>query len=518
MAYLGDLFGGWFAAPANAQEAPSLNTITGRMQQIERRLNDLNSRAGRMTTPEWEETQRLQSEFIDLGRQKRDAEIAARFRPPQQPATVEDAVHGTQPGAPLGFAQPPRPTQDLGTPTVLQAESQPAVPAASPSQPPAATATPIDPAEIGRAATNLPPSLARAVSRAGAVMNADPFNAAGVQGAPGAMSGPAVAPPEPAAQPPAAPGLPTGEGGFGGIIGSQGDLAGINTHPTYPPMTMPPASILGGAPDWRKIMGGSSDPWANPTSAYAAPPSAPPAWNSGAKAVTAPDVMPGAAPMQSALAPPLPPPADVPSRPLPESVPMSAEAERRALGFPGLSKPAAASPTASPEKTAPSGSLLDRIGKGFSNLGDFINAHPLTLMALGAGMANSQNWGQAIHGGLSAAVPAMQADQKTQIQLQSISQTYKALVARGIPAQDALAAVYNPDVMKAVVSKYFEGQIPKWGVVYKDKFGQEHYGFIDSNKEQVTMANTPHVKSFEEALRLQPGTQFVDPSGTLRVR
>lgn len=143
---------------------------------------------------------------------------------------------------------------------------------------------------------------------------------------------------------------------------------------------------------------------------------------------------------------------------------------------------APASPQQSaPNATAPQGSLLDKIG---STLGDVASNHGLTLMALGAGLSGAQSLGQGLSRGFAAAIPAAQAEQMQNLRIQSIAQSYRALVGAGVPPQEALAAVYNPDIMKAVSSKYIEPKT-QFGEIGTDEFGQKKYGFFNPATGQV---------------------------------
>jgi hypothetical protein len=184
--------------------------------------------------------------------------------------------------------------------------------------------------------------------------------------------------------------------------------------------------------------------------------------------------------------------------------------------------------------------------KFLSGLSDSLASHPLMLMALGAGFAGAPSLGTGMSRAFSGATSAAAADQKQQIQLQGISNTYKALVARGVPAHEALAAVYNPDVMKAVAAKYFEAKPLTWneGIgsdPYTGEIKAVHPGkiekvvdpngiersvvriggrvlAIDPNKLEVLGEQPKQVTSMEEALSLPKGTRFTDPFGKVRVR
>jgi hypothetical protein len=106
-----------------------------------------------------------------------------------------------------------------------------------------------------------------------------------------------------------------------------------------------------------------------------------------------------------------------------------------------LSAPDAAS-AAPAQPAGTSGS----IGQGLAN---GINNHALTLMALGAGIAQG-----GVGRGLEAATTAAQSERSLQAQQFNFLQTYQALTDAGVPAEEARAAVTNPSLMRAVAVKY----------------------------------------------------------------
>ena len=98
-------------------------------------------------------------------------------------------------------------------------------------------------------------------------------------------------------------------------------------------------------------------------------------------------------------------------------------------------------PTASPDDQppVPDTSLLGRINTALSGMGDYINTHPTTLMALGGGLAGAPSWGTGISRGLTAAASALNVDFQRQMQANGIRQTYQTLVAKGVPAERGAA-------------------------------------------------------------------------------
>lgn len=106
--------------------------------------------------------------------------------------------------------------------------------------------------------------------------------------------------------------------------------------------------------------------------------------------------------------------------------------------------------TAAPEEPTGFGSLVPKIG-------DFLKNNSNTLLALGAGFAGAPNIGQGISRAAAAAIPASARDISQRTQLQTQSSTYRALVEAGVPKQQAIAAVGNPEMAKALIAQYVTG-------------------------------------------------------------
>jgi hypothetical protein len=81
----------------------------------------------------------------------------------------------------------------------------------------------------------------------------------------------------------------------------------------------------------------------------------------------------------------------------------------------------------------------------------FAASNPLTLLALGAGIAKG---GVA---GMGAALPAAQLDQKERKQEAAQAATYAALRAAGMPHGVAAASALRPELLKAIAPEYFSG-------------------------------------------------------------
>jgi hypothetical protein len=84
-----------------------------------------------------------------------------------------------------------------------------------------------------------------------------------------------------------------------------------------------------------------------------------------------------------------------------------------------------------------------------------INNHALTLMALGAGIAQG-----GVGKGLSLAESAAQAERNLMAQQVNLRQSYDALTGAGVPNDEALAAVVNPSLMHALAVKYLGPKAP----------------------------------------------------------
>jgi hypothetical protein len=81
----------------------------------------------------------------------------------------------------------------------------------------------------------------------------------------------------------------------------------------------------------------------------------------------------------------------------------------------------------------------------------FAASNPLTLLALGAGIAKG---GIA---GMGAALPAARLDQRERKQEAAQAATYAALRAAGMPHGVAAASALRPELLKAIAPEYFSG-------------------------------------------------------------
>jgi hypothetical protein len=103
--------------------------------------------------------------------------------------------------------------------------------------------------------------------------------------------------------------------------------------------------------------------------------------------------------------------------------------------------------------------VLGGLGPSINNgLANGINNHALTLMALGAGIAQG-----GVGKGLAAGAAAAQAERNLQAQQVNFKHTYDALTGAGVPADEALAAVLNPSLMRTLAVKYLGPKSPPKG-------------------------------------------------------
>lgn len=155
----------------------------------------------------------------------------------------------------------------------------------------------------------------------------------------------------------------------------------------------------------------------------------------------------------------------------------------------------AAPPAADQQPAAGGGLGMDGI------LGKIFNpANAPMLLALGGGLSGAPSLGTGIRRGASAAAPQAALLRKEQTTEISKAETYRALVARGIPPQEALAAVRSPELMKALVAKHFE-----------TKPAQVVNGRLVREKPDGTVELLADYSKEEDQPRLSAGYQWKDP-------
>jgi len=141
--------------------------------------------------------------------------------------------------------------------------------------------------------------------------------------------------------------------------------------------------------------------------------------------------------------------------PMPTAAPSSLSPAHRFVGLASPSSGSLMPAKAASSATGPSTSnFTPRNGIG-GTLAQGLNNHALTLMALGAGIAQG-----GLGRGLSLAQSAAEAERNLMAQQVNFRQTYEALTGAGVPNDEALAAVVNPNLMHALAVKYLGAKTP----------------------------------------------------------
>jgi hypothetical protein len=138
---------------------------------------------------------------------------------------------------------------------------------------------------------------------------------------------------------------------------------------------------------------------------------------------------------------------------------------------------------------------LGSLGQGVANR---INNHALTLMALGAGVAQG-----GVGKGLDAATAAAQAERNLQAQQVNFKQAYNALTGAGVPAEEALAAVVNPTLMRALAVKYLGPKSP----------GNVSSAPAPTSSGRPMPPSVPHGSAFSPATWKAPDGSLFDEAG-----
>lgn len=193
---------------------------------------------------------------------------------------------------------------------------------------------------------------------------------------------------------------------------------------------------------------------------------------------------PAPTPAPMSLAPPVPAPTqEMSARPAMPGAP---------LPIAPAGAPAVAAPV--PEAGAP---FMDGL-KGL--LGKIIDPDKAsTYMALGSGFSGAPSFGTGMSRASAAAVPAMAADRANAIKQGGIGASYRALVSRGVPPAEALAAVYNPDIMKATAAKYFETKPLVPHKIGTDMMGNDIMGSFNPNTGKYYDAANREIKAEGDA-------------------
>jgi hypothetical protein len=106
-------------------------------------------------------------------------------------------------------------------------------------------------------------------------------------------------------------------------------------------------------------------------------------------------------------------------------------------------------PSASAPPTGGIGGIAGMVQNLTNGIVGGINNHPLSLLSLGAGIAQG-----GVGRGLTLATAAAQAERNLQAQQVNHAHVFNALTGAGVPPDEALAAVLNPSLMRALAVKY----------------------------------------------------------------
>jgi hypothetical protein len=148
--------------------------------------------------------------------------------------------------------------------------------------------------------------------------------------------------------------------------------------------------------------------------------------------------------------------------------------------------PGARAPITSPAGTRDVEVPASISGQSSGFMGKVLNpANAPMLLALASGFSGAGSIGTGMRRAFgNATAPAAQLRQEQMMQMGQ-GETYKALVSRGVSPQDALAAVRDPDLKKAMLARVFETKAPEWKEIGVDRNGQKVFGFVDANKQTV---------------------------------
>lgn len=196
--------------------------------------------------------------------------------------------------------------------------------------------------------------------------------------------------------------------------------------------------------------------------------------------------------------PPLPPPVEVPGRKvaaMPDQ-PMMPPGAQPAVGGvpPGIAMPQQPGQAAQVPFgiNAPRPDILGSMAKGtpFQGLTDWIGQNRGALLGLAAGMAGAPSIGEGLSRGFRGAAAGQMMDQHNGQQAQA-QQTQNAtaryLISKGLSPDQAMAMLGNPaalgDYLKAA---FVAPEKATYGVIGKDPYGNEQYGWINAGTQTVT--------------------------------
>jgi hypothetical protein len=171
--------------------------------------------------------------------------------------------------------------------------------------------------------------------------------------------------------------------------------------------------------------------------------------------------------------------AALPAAATPASGPVAAPPPARAP----LAAPAAPAASSAVPETSLLGRVFQGIGDAVKGFDDWRKENRTTLMALGAGMAGAQNFGQGLNRGMTMAILAMQQDLRQAQLNQSIPVIADRLVKTGMSPTDArqtaIAATTNPAIMQQLLPSLFGPKQRQFTQIGEDAFGTKEFGFVD---------------------------------------
>lgn len=190
---------------------------------------------------------------------------------------------------------------------------------------------------------------------------------------------------------------------------------------------------------------------------------------------------------QPGSAPDLPPPVEVAAVPggLPAPPPAAGGGSGITEASARRAAPAAPAAPAYPEQSFAQG-LMERLRDNQS-----------TLFALAGGFAGARTLGDGARRAFSAAAPASATDRQLSTRSKGAKETYQALIARGVPANEALSASQNPAMLQAVIKKYMsDGELKE----------------INGRLVRVNGDKVSELANYSEDAKPRPGYQWIDPN------
>lgn len=162
----------------------------------------------------------------------------------------------------------------------------------------------------------------------------------------------------------------------------------------------------------------------------------------------------------------------------------NSSAPERASDFSSAQRPVTGSPAEGAiDLTDASPGMLGKVWKGIQDNSNL-------LMGMGAGMSGAPSWAVGMGRGFAGASAGAQADYKQNLQTGSAQQLYQALVAAGVPRQQAIAATTNPKLADTLMQSYIADRKREIKVVH-DSLGNERIVSVNPymSQEELDRAN-----------------------------